>query len=130
MMISFHSKTFDVSAPKDNDDSFYGEDLARWLEGRLVGWKTSVVGEDWGWAVLASKGKFKYMFGVYDHDTNEVSDNGPRWVLRLFNRRDRTDWFKKLFKHIPPKAHQEVIDEVVGVLRHSREVSDISVEPL
>ena len=129
MMVSFRSKVFGASAPK-SDGSFYGEDLARWLEARLVGWKTSVVGEDWGWAVLANKGQLKYMFGVYDHDTDEVTENGPKWVVRLFNLRDRSGWFKKLFKNIPPKAHQEVVDEVVGVLRDSREVLDIRVDPL
>lgn len=129
MMITFHSKTFDVSTVR-NDDSFHGEDLAQWLEARLTGWNTSVVDEDWGWAVLADRGQFKYIFGVYDHDTDEVTENGPRWVIRLFNRRDRSDWFKKMFKNIPPKAHQEVIDEVVGVLRASGEVSDIRVAPL
>lgn len=55
---------------------------------------------------------------------------GGTHVVRLFNRRDRSDWFKKMFKNIPPKAHQEVIDEIVGVLRQSREVSDIRSAPL
>ena len=129
MMISFHSKAFDASEP-ENEDSFRGEEVARWLEARLVGWKTSVAAEDWGWSVVANKGHLKYELGVYDHDTNEVNDNGPRWVLRLYNLRDRSDWFRKLFRYIPPKAHQQVVDEVVGLLRNSEEVSDIRVEPL
>ena len=127
MMITFRSKVFDSSAPKSGQ-TFYGEDLARWLEARLVGWNTSVVDEDWGWAVLANKGPLKYIFAVYDHDTNEITDDGPRWVVRVFNLGNREDWFKILFKHDPPRAHQEVIDEVFGVLRNSREVSDIRVE--
>ena len=129
MMISFRSKIFDSSIEEDTEQ-FLGEDVAKWIASRLSGWNTSVVGEDWGWAVLAARPHFKYVIGVYDHDVDDVTDGGAKWVIRLFNERDRSGWLKKLFRYVPPKAHEEVVAEVVGLLRSSRDVSNIEVEAL
>jgi hypothetical protein len=129
MRINFHTNLFDV--PKDvPEGTFRGEDVARWLAGQLDGWQTSVVGEDWGWAVLASKGDYGYIFGVYDHDTDEVTAQGPKWVIRLFNERDRGNWFLKLFKNIPPVAHDEVVAEIVGILGRNKDISEVTIEAL
>jgi hypothetical protein len=96
----------------------------------LVGWRVGVVREDWGWAVTATKEQYRYIFGVYDHDTNDVTEQGALWVLRLYNQRDRTPWFKKLLKHIPPVAHEEITEELMQILRCSDGVTDISMQPL
>ena len=129
MMISLRTKIFDASSPME-EGSFHGEDFAKWLQAKLAGWKTDVVGEDWGWAVYARKEGYRYNFGVYDHDTNDVTDAGPKWVLRLYNERDRSNWFKKMFKYIPPKAHPEVVEEITGILKADGEFKEIQVESL
>ena len=129
MMVAFRSNLFDASSSK-RDDSFYGVDLAKWLQGLLPTWQTSVVGEDWGWAVLARKGPYKYMFGVYDHDTCDVTDAGALWIIRVYNRRDRRSWFRDLFKYTPPKAHDEVMNELLNALRQAPGVADVRAEAL
>ena len=129
MRVNFRSKLFDASSELP-EGSFHGEDVATWLNGQLSGWKTSVVGEDWGWAIVAKKGDFDYTFGIYDHDTVEVSENGPIWVIRLFNRKDRSKWFQKLFKNIAPVTHEEVLAEVVGILEQADGVTEVKIEPL
>jgi len=129
MRINFRSNLFDVSSELP-EGSFRGEDVARWLESQLSGWQTSVVGEDWGWAVAAKKGDFYYVLGIYDHDLDEVTADGPRWVVRLFNRRDRQKWFLKLFKNIAPVPHEEVLAEIVGLLKGTKGISEVTVEPL
>jgi hypothetical protein len=129
MRINFRSKLFDTSTEKP-EGTFLGEDVARWLSGQLGGWQTSVVEEDWGWAILAKKGEFYYTIGVYDHDTVEMTEDGPVWVVRLFNRKDRSRWFVKLFKNIAPVAHEEVLDEVMGILKRTPGIAGVSPEPL
>ena len=129
MMIAFRSNLFDTSRDKE-EDSFYGEDLAKWLQAHLKEWQTSVVGEDWGWAVLAKKGTHRYIFGVYDHDTNDVTAAGALWIIRLYNRRDYGSWFRSVFKYTPPIAHDEVTKELVELLRQANGVCDVKVEAL
>jgi hypothetical protein len=129
MRVNFRSKLFDADSELP-EGSFRGEDVAKWLDRQLSGWKTSVVGEDWGWAITAKKGQFHYTIGIYDHDTDEVTENGPIWVVRLFNRNDRSKWFLKLFKNIAPVTHEEVLAEVVGILKRTDGVSEVSVEAL
>ena len=129
MMISLRTKRFDVTTPIE-EGSFHGEDFARWLQSKLTGWYADVNAEDWGWAVVARKGDYRYIFGIYDHDTNDVTEAGPKWVLRLYNQRDRTSWFKKIFKYNPPKAHQEVVDEITAILKTDGELAEIQSEPL
>jgi len=107
MMIRFRTKLFDTSSPME-EDMYYGEDFAGWLQLRLSTWDTEVVEEDRGWAVIARKDIYRYIFGVYDHDTDGEADTGPLWMLRLYNQRDRSHWFKKIFTYIPPKAHPEM----------------------
>jgi hypothetical protein len=129
VVISCRTKLFDVSSPIE-DGAYYGEDFAKWLQLKLSDWQSEVFEEDWGWAVLARNEGYRYIFGVYDHDTTDISEFGPKWVIRLYNQKDRSSWFKKLFKCIPPVAHQEVVDQVVGVLKAQREISEIEVMPL
>ena len=129
MRINFRSKLFDVST-EIPEDSFRGEDVARGLESQLSGWQTSVIGEDWGWAVAAKKESLKYVFGIYDHDTDEVTEDGAIWVIRVFNRRDRSRWYLRLFKYIPPVAHEEVLAEVVAILKRTEGITEVRVEPL
>ena len=130
MTLFFHSKRFDFESAKE-DDRFYGEDLARWLSSQLAGWRSEVVEEDWGWAVVATKGDLSYIFGVYDHDTNEMTENGPRWCIRIFNQRDKsTPWFKKLLHNVPPVAHPAVIHEIETILSSQPDFYDIQKEPL
>src|SRR4051812_39591825 len=129
MRINFRSKLFDVYTEMP-EGTFRGEDVAKWFESQLSGWRTSVVGEDWGWAVLAQKEGYKYLFGIYDHDTDEVTEDGPIWVLRVFNRKDRQRWYLKLFKNVAPVAHEEVLAEVVAILKRTEGVSEVRLEPL
>jgi hypothetical protein len=129
MMISFRTKLFDTTSAI-RDDTFRGEDLARWLEQRLSGWSSTVISEDWGWAVVAQKRDYQYIFGVYDHDHDEVAEQGPKWVLRLFNMRDRSKRLQKLLRYIPPVAHNEVVQEITEILRQDEAISDIKAEPL
>ena len=127
MTIFFRTTRFDTSS-EQTDDSFYGEDLAQWLAGALSGWETSVDAEDWGWAVGASRDSHLYLIGVYDHDVTDVSDQGPRWCLRLNNQRDRSvPWYKKLFRHVEPMAHPEVVAEIEALLRQQPDFHDIQV---
>jgi hypothetical protein len=127
--INFSSNLFDTATEKP-EGSFLGEDVAKWLNSQLSGWHTSVVEEDWGWAILAKKDTFDYIIGVYDHDTVEVTEDGPVWVVRLFNRKDRSKWLLKLFKNIAPVAHEEVLAEVVGILKRTPGIARVSTEPL
>lgn len=130
MTLFFHTQRFDTASDK-SDDRFYGEDLARWLSSELTGWKGNVVEEDWGWAVVATKGTLHYVFGIYDHDTDELTENGPRWCIRIFNQRDNsTPWFRKLFRNIPPVADPGVIEEISGLLSRQPDFHDIRQEPL
>lgn len=129
MMISFRTKQFDTQSTLA-EGAFHGEDVAEWLASKLVGWSVGVIPEDWGWAITARKNDYAYIFGIYDHDTNDVTDEGALWVVRLFNQKDKTSWFKKLLKHIPPIAHEEVTAEVLQVLQSAAGVTFISTEPL
>lgn len=129
MKISFRTDIFDTERSLP-DDAFYGEDLAKWLAERLTGWSVGVVPEDWGWAVTGRKSEYAYIFGVYDHDTNDKTDQGALWVLRLYNQKDKTSRFKKLFKYVPPVAHEEVVTEVASILTGSAGIADVSIEPL
>lgn len=129
MMISARTKQFAAATPME-EGSFRGEDFAKWLQSKLTGWQTDVAAEDWGWAIVARKGEYHYIFGVYDHDTDDVTDAGPKWVLRLYNQRDSSCWFKKIFKYIPPKAHQEVVDEVTGILKADCSFTEVQTKPL
>jgi len=129
MRVNFRSNRFDTASELP-EGSFRGEDVAKWFDRQLSGWKTSVVGEDWGWAIVAKKDDLDYVFGIYDHDTDEVNENGPIWVIRLFNRKDRSKWFLKLFKNIAPVTHDAVLAEVVGILKRADGVSEVGVEPL
>jgi len=130
MTLFFHSQRFDTSSDKA-DDRFYGEDLARWLSSELTGWKSDVVEEDWGWAVVATKDKLHYIFGIYDHDTDELTENGPRWCIRIINQRDNsTPWLKKLFRNVPPVAHPDVIEEITRLLSRQPDFFGIRKELL
>lgn len=129
MMISFRTKLFDTRSPIQ-DGEFHGRDVAEWLSKGLAGWRVEVVPEDWGWAVIALKEPYSYVFGVYDHDINDVTEHGAQWVLRLYNQRDGTPWFKKLFKYVPPVAHSEVTEEILQILSRLDGVTGISTAPL
>ena len=129
MQISFRSKLFDTISDKA-DDSFYGQDIANLVSKKLLDWKTDVFEEDWGWCILASKRNYNYIIGVYDHDVDDVNELGSLWYIRLFNENDNSNWLKKLFKHIPPKAHEEVVAEIDMILKESKDVKDIHIEPL
>ena len=129
MLIAFRANLFDTSSDLP-EGAFHGEDLAKWLEARLKGWQTRVHAEDWGWAVLAQRDQYEYIFGVYDSDTNDVTENGPKWILRLYNQKDRSNWLKKLFKYIPPTTDKEVTHEIVQLLEHADGVTNIEVESL
>ena len=130
MTLFFHSKRFDFESAKE-DDRFYGEDLARWLSSQLAGWRSDVVEEDWGWAVVATKDDLHYIFGVYDHDTNELTENGPRWCIRIFNQRDKsTPWFKKLLRNVPPVADPVVINDIERLLSGQPDFHDVQKEAL
>jgi len=130
MVVFFRTKRFDTESKKE-DDRFYGQDLAKWLSSELRGWDTNVEEEDWGWAVEASKRGYEYIFGVYDHDTGNVTDEGARWCLRLFNLRDKSaPWYKKLVRYIPPVAHAEVVEEIVALLNQQTDFHNLQTEPL
>jgi hypothetical protein len=129
MKISFRTKRFDVESPIP-EGAFYGEDLAKWLQGCLSGWNAEVFAEDWGWAVLARKDTISYIFGVYDGDINDVTELGPKWVIRLFNQRDLINWFRSLFKYTPPVADDEVTAEIVQLLSGTDGIKEVTVEQL
>jgi hypothetical protein len=132
MLISFRTKRFDVETPIP-EGACYGEDLAKWLQGCLSGWKAMVYVEDWGgWAVLANKDTLRYLFVVYDHDIDDVTELGPKWVIRLFNEKDWKNWFRSLFlfKYIPPVAHDQVTAEIVHLLSGTEGIAEVTVEPL
>ncbi len=129
MRINFRSHRFDSSSTLP-EGSFRGEDVATWLQAQLGSWDTSVVGEDWGWAIVAKKADLRYIFGVYDHDNNDVTEDGPRWVIRAFNQKDRSHRLLKLFKYIEPVTHEDVLTEIVDLLTRTDGVADVSVEPL
>lgn len=129
MLVSMRTNKFDASSDIE-DGAFRGEDLAKWLQSRMPDWQSDVVEEDWGWAVVTRKGEYHYIFGVYDHDTTDQTEPGPKWVLRLYNQKDKTPWFKKLFKNVPPTAHTEVVDEVVAILKSEEGISEVTVSPL
>jgi len=129
MLISFRTRQFDSESTLP-EDSYYGEDVARWLASQLPAWSTSVIPEDWGWAVTARKNEYRYIFGVYDHDINDLTDEGVRWIVRIFNQKDDTNWFKKLFRDTPPLAHNEVVSELVQILKEAEGIAAISTAPL
>jgi hypothetical protein len=123
-MISCRTKLFKVS-PSAEEGVFDGGDFAKWLGGKLAGWETDIIEEDWGWAATAQKTGYDYIFGIYDHDTLDVTNLGPKWVIRLYNQSDKSNWFKRLFKYIPPKAHEEIVNEIVGILKSEEAIKDI-----
>jgi hypothetical protein len=59
----------------------------------------------------------------------DVSTEMPEGT-RVFNRRDRQRWYLKLFKYIVPVAHEEVLAEVVAILKRTKGVSEVTLEPL
>jgi hypothetical protein len=129
MLIAFRTHLFDASGDLP-EGRYHGGDLAKWLAARLPQWRTSVCEEDWGWAVSGRKDKYRYLFGVYDHDTNDVTHDGPKWILRLYNKGDRSQWLRKLFKYIPPVAHPEVVNEIVALLKQAEGITQIETELL
>ena len=129
MTIFFRTHQFDTSSKKE-DYQFYGEDLAIWFSSNLDGWKYSVYEEDWGWCIDAQKGNYSYMFGVYDHDISDENKSGNRWCIRVYNQNDKSHWFKKIFKYIPPVADDEVTQEILDVLKEKSDFSDIEIETL
>ena len=129
MLISLRTKLFDTAASCE-EERYRGKDFAKWLQLRMSAWDTEVIGEDWGWAVVAGKDIYRYIFGVYDHDAGDENELGSRWVLRLYNRRDRSNWFKKIFTYIPPKAHPEIVDEIVYILESNEDIHDVQVMPI
>ena len=127
MTFFFRTKRFDAESVV-NEDHFYGEDLADWLCGELIGWETNVDWEDWGWAVSAGRGEHSYIFGVYDHDTSDVNELGPRWCLRLYSQFDsKLPWYRRVFRSGPLPAHPEVIAEIEALLRRQQDFYDIQM---
>ena len=129
MLISFRTKRFDTESSIP-EGAFYGGDLSRWLQRCLSGWNAKVYPEDWGWAVVARRETLSYLFGVYDHDINDVTELGPKWVIRLYNRKDLLNWFRSLFKHSPPVADDEVTAEIVQLLSGTDGIAEVTVEKL
>jgi hypothetical protein len=129
MLIAFRSKLFDASGALP-EGKFHGEDLAKWLAEHLDKWQSQVYAEDWGWEIVAKRDQYQYMFGVYDHDTNDVNENGPKWVVRLYNQRDHSNWLRKLFKYIPPVADKEVTQEIMQTLKQIADIAQIEIEQL
>lgn len=134
MTFSFRTTRFHHQNPAGDDDgTFQGEDVARWLAGALSGWTTDVVAEDWGWAVLATRGGARYIFGVYDHDLDpgDTDPRGARWILRLFNQQKdpSVPWYRRLFTNVPPVAAPEVIAEVEALLRAQPDFAAVQQEP-
>jgi hypothetical protein len=127
LTIYFRTKQFDSSY---TDQGLRGGDLAEWLQQRLSGWDASIFEEDWGWAVDGTKGKLNYTFGVYDYELLDVTDEGPLWHVRVFNRRDWSNWLKKLFKYVEPVADPMVVEELLNILRADAQIHDIRVKPL
>lgn len=128
MTCFFRTKRFDT-APGTSEEAFRGEDVARWLCGELSGWKANVDLEDWGYAVSAVRGDEACIFGIYDHDIDDVNEQGPRWCIRITNLRDRSvPWYKKLFRNVPPVAAPEVVAEVESILRRQSDFHDIQLE--
>ena len=66
--------------------------------------------EDWGWAIEAKRSPYRYMIGVYDHDTNDVTENGPKWV-------------RDLIRYTPPAAHEVVTQEIVHILKQAGDIN-------
>ena len=130
MTFRFRTGRFDTASPLE-DGAFRGRDAAEWLCGELSGWQAAVDAEDWGWAVSATRGEHAHVFGFYDHDLDDVNVNGPRWCLRLFNLRDRSvPWYKKLFRHVPPVAHPEVVAEIHAILTRQADFHEIEQDAL
>lgn len=130
MTLFFHTNRFDTDT-KVEEGCFLGEDVAHWLAESLTRWDTGVFEEDWGWAVTATRDDYKYLFGVYDHDLDETNDHGPRWCIRIYNERDKsTPWYKKLIRHVPPVAHDEVVAEIQSLIDGQADFSDSAQEPL
>lgn len=130
MNITFRSKLFDVSG-HEGDDDFCGEDLANWLAEHLSGWSTFVLDEDWGWAVAADRADERYLFGVYDHDTNDEDESGALWVIRIYNEQKSPGWMKQFFlRKSRPEADPSVVEEVVGILKAAQGITEILVTPI
>ena len=131
MKVRFRSHGFD-STSEVPEGRFLGGDLARWLLARLTdrGWSGFEVEEDWGWAVVVERDKYRYLFGIYDMDVLEAHQDGALWTVRVFNRRDRSRWFQKLFKYIHPVAHPEVAEEFVAMLTAEQGIKVVDVAPL
>jgi hypothetical protein len=136
MTFSFRTHRFDAKPqPPDEDGVFKGKDAAEWLGKALAqnGWSTSVISEDWGWAVMGIQGEKRYVFGVYDHDLEE-GDPGPegaRWVLRLFNQQmdPNVPWYRRLFVYEAPVASAEVIAEIEALLKGQPDFAAVQREP-
>jgi hypothetical protein len=125
MTFFFRTTRFDT-ASEFSEGAFRGEDAVRWLSGALSGWKAGVDAEDWGWAVSATRGEHAYLFGICDHDTDDVTEQGARWCLRIHNLRDRSvPGHKKLFRNIPPVADPGVVAEIESIPRQQSDFHDI-----
>jgi len=114
---------FDSSWP--GEGKFRGEVFANWLKDRLPSWESSVVEEDWGWALCIRKGKYRCLIAVYDYETNDSNDDGPRWIIRV-----SSDRFWDLFKSKLQTVQPEVMDEIVTILKSEERIADVRVEPL
>jgi hypothetical protein len=130
MTFRFRTDRFDTASPIE-DGAFRGRDAAEWLLGELRDWQATVDAEDWGWAVSGVRGEHACVFGIYDHDLDDVTADGPQWCLRIFNLRDRSvPWYKKLFRHVPPVAPPDVVAEIHAILTRQPDFREIRQEAL
>ncbi len=141
MKLRFRTTVFDATSHGDDESFFYGEDLARWIAERLPAWDTDVQDEDWGWAIYATRGRYRYVFGVYYEDVADFSGHGPAWCVRVYDeswrgwrRSWRDGWrrfgWRSLLRHVFPVADPEVVDEVARIFRSDDRIHDLRVEPL
>lgn len=126
--IRFRSLVFNTDELPEG--RFRGEDVAAWLAGRLTGWKAEAAEEDWGWSVYAKKSGYSYLFGVYDYDLNDRTEEGPLWRISIYNRKDWASLLKGVLKYRAPIPHSEVVSEIENILRSNRDLVAIEQEEI
>lgn len=128
-LIRFNTKKFNTTEVKAHfiNEICFGEDLAKWLGEKLdkLGYMVTIPDqEDWGWYMHANKDEVKYFFcfGVASDETGRVADG--EWVVAI--EKKRSFWNKLLGKD-QLSGNDEIIQEIINVLKGDTEISNIEL---
>jgi hypothetical protein len=111
----FETDRFNLSEVKDHfiNASCFGEDVARWLRGKLNESGLKVIEpdqEDWGWYIEAELGESHYFIGI-GGNADESSNNPNQGEWRIMIEKHRSVWEK-----LSGKNKMSDKDEMMGLI--------------